>query len=97
MGQWIAWLLPVAFALGWLGVWRFLLARHRSEADAAQRRVSTLMDRADRLAGEKVVLLNKLERHGENLAAIKQQLLARERTLYAITGTWPATGAMKTD
>ena len=89
MVQEIVWLLPMAFALGAGGAWVLARARHREEAEASQRRIASLMFRADRLAGEKVVLLHKLERHGEDLAAIKQQLLARERTLYTITGTWP--------
>ena len=83
--------LIVAFSLGWLGARALIRARHQRNFEASQRRISSLMDRADRLAGEKVVLLTKLERHGENLTAIKQQLLARERALYAITGTWPVT------
>ena len=86
----------VTFILGWLGAWALARARQRSVDAASQRRIRTLMDRADRLAGEKVVLLTKLERHGENLTAIKQQLLARERALYAITGTWPVTPALDT-
>lgn len=86
--------LIVAFILGWLGAWALIRARHQRNVEASQRRISSLMDRADRLAGEKVVLLTKLERHGENLTAIKQQLLARERALYAITGTWPVTPAL---
>ncbi|MBA2237643.1 MAG: hypothetical protein H0W24_02930 [Lysobacter sp.] len=88
--QWIAWLLPVAFLLGAGGGWALARARSRSDAETSQRRIHSLMFRADRLAGEKIVLLTKLERHGEDLAAIKQQLLARERALYTITGTWPA-------
>lgn len=91
MVQGVVWLMPVSFIVGWLGAWALLRARHRGEAAASQRRVATLRDRADRLASEKIVLLTKLERHGENLTAIKQQLLARERALYAITGTWPVT------
>lgn len=90
MVQGIVWLLPMAFALGAVSAWLLARARQRAEAESAQRRIASLMLRADRLAGEKVVLLHKLERHGEDLAAIKQQLLARERTLYTITGTWPA-------
>lgn len=90
MVQEIVWLLPMAFALGAVGAWGLARARHREEVQAAQRRIESLAFRADRLAGEKVVLLHKLERHGEDLAAIKQQLLARERALYTITGTWPA-------
>lgn len=86
--------LIAAFIIGWLGAWALVRARHRREFEASQRRITSLMDRADRLAGEKVVLLTKLERHGENLTAIKQQLLARERALYAITGTWPVTPAL---
>lgn len=81
----------VSFILGWLGAWAWLRARQRHDEEATQRRVATLMHRADRLASEKVMLLTKLERHGEDLVAIKQQLLARERALYAITGTWPVT------
>lgn len=81
--------LIVAFILGWLGAWALIRLLHQRDVEASQRRISSLMDRADRLAGEKVVLLTRLERHGENLFAIKQQLLARERALYAITGTWP--------
>lgn len=95
--QWVVGLLIASFILGWLGAWAFIRARHRSEGEVLRRRVATLMDRADRLAGEKVVLLTKLERHGEDLVAIKQQLLARERALYAITGTWPVTPAARTD
>lgn len=91
MGHWILWLLPVAFILGAIGAWMLARVRHCNQADASLRRISSLMYRADRLAGEKVVLLEKLERHGEDLAAIKQQLLARERALYTITGTWPVT------
>lgn len=91
MVQWIVWLVPMAFLLGAGGGWMLARARNRSEAEASQRRIHSLAYRADRLAGEKVVLLHKLERHGEDLAAIKQQLLARERTLYTITGTWPVT------
>ncbi|MGH8076409.1 MAG: hypothetical protein ACREPE_03650 [Lysobacter sp.] len=87
----------VAFILGWLGAWTLVRARYRRDVEASQRRISCLMDRADRLAGEKVVLLTKLERHGENLTAIKQQLLARERALYAITGTWPVTPALSSN
>jgi hypothetical protein len=93
--QGLAWLLPAAFTLGWLGAWALARGRHRSDAEAAQRRIANLMERADRLAGEKILLLGKLERHGESLAAIKQQLLARERALYAITGSWPATPQLK--
>ena len=89
MVQAIVWLLPMAFALGAVGAWLLARARQRAEAENTQRRIASLMLRADRLAGEKVVLLHKLERHGEDLAAIKQQLLARERALYTITGTWP--------
>ena len=89
--QWIVWLLPVAILLGAGGGWALARARSRAEADASQRRIESLMYRADRLAGEKVVLLQKLERHGEDLAAIKQQLLARERALFTITGSWPVT------
>lgn len=92
--QWIVWLLPLAVLLGAGGGWLLARARSRSEAEASQRRIHSLAYRADRLAGEKVVLLHKLERHGEDLAAIKQQLLARERTLYTITGTWPAAPAL---
>jgi len=91
MAQGLVALTMVSFIVGWLGAWAFHRARHRSGLGASQRRIETLMQRADRLASEKVILLDKLERHGENLAAIKQQLLARERTLYAITGTWPVT------
>ncbi len=87
----------VSFLLGGWAAWAWVRARQRREAEASQRRVATLMDRADRLAGEKVVLLTKLERHGEDLVAIKQQLLARERALYAITGTWPVTPPMSAD
>jgi len=90
MVQEIVWLLPMAFAFGAGGAWLLARSRHREEVAASQRRIASLAFRADRLAGEKVVLLHKLERHGEDLAAIKQQLLARERTLYTITGTWPA-------
>jgi len=97
MPQWIAGLLPVTFAFGWLGAWMLVRARNREAVEASQRRIATLMDRADRLASEKVVLLDKLERHGENMAAIKQQLQARERALYAITGTWPVAAAARTD
>lgn len=89
--QWIVWLLPVALLLGACGGWMLARARNRNDAAASQRRIHSLMFRADHLAGEKLVLLQKLERHGEDLAAIKQQLLARERALYTITGTWPAT------
>lgn len=91
MVQEIVWLLPMAFALGAGGAWVLARARNREELEASQRRIASLAFRADRLAGEKIVLLHKLERHGEDLAAIKQQLLARERTLYTITGTWPVT------
>ena len=87
----------LSFLLGWLGAWAWIRARQRREAEASQRRVATLMDRADRLASEKVLLLTRLERHGEDLVAIKQQLLARERALYAITGTWPVTPPMRSD
>ena len=90
MGQAMAWL-TLSFGLGWLGAWWLARARHRAEVAASQQRTAMLTERADRLAGDKVVLLTRLERHGENLAAIKQQLLTRERTLYAITGTWPVT------
>ena len=89
MVQGIVWLLPVAFALGAAAAWVLGRARQRSEAEASDRRVASLRYRADCLAGEKVMLLTKLEKHGEDLAAIKQQLLARERALYRITGTWP--------
>lgn len=82
-------LLIASFILGGLAAWAWVRARQRRDADASQRRIATLMDRADRLASEKVMLLTKLERHGEDLVAIKQQLLARERALYAITGTPP--------
>lgn len=94
MVQGLVMALIVAFILGWVGAWVLIQARYRRSVEASQRRISSLRDRADRLAGEKVVLLTKLERHGENLTAIKQQLLARERALYAITGTWPATPAL---
>lgn len=89
MVQEIVWLLPMAFTLGAGAAWALARARHREAVEASQRRIASLSFRADRLAGEKVVLLHKLERHGEDLAAIKQQLLARERTLHTITGTWP--------
>lgn len=91
----IVWLLPLTFMLGAACAWLLVQTRDRNNAEASQRRIASLTDRADRLAGEKVVLLGKLERHGENLTAIKQQLLARERTLYAITGTWPALSGLK--
>ena len=96
MGLGIVWLL-LGLGAGWLGAKAHARSRQRADAEATQRRIATLMDRADRLASEKVVLLTKLERHGENLVAIKQQLQARERALYAITGTWPATPAVKSD
>ncbi|MDQ3288969.1 MAG: hypothetical protein M3Q42_12065 [Pseudomonadota bacterium] len=92
--QWIVWLLPAAFLLGAFGGWMLARARNRRDAAASQRRIHSLMFRADHLAGEKLVLLQKLERHGEDLAAIKQQLLARERALYTITGTWPAASSL---
>lgn len=87
----------MSFFLGALAAWAWLRARQRREVEASQRRVATLMDRADRLASEKVLLLTKLERHGEDLVAIRQQLRARERALYAITGTWPATPPPRSD
>jgi len=90
-------LLIASFILGGLAAWAWVRARQRRDADASQRRIATLMDRADRLASEKVMLLTKLERHGEDLVAIKQQLLARERALYAITGTWPVTPPLRAD
>ena len=90
-------LVIASFIAGWLGAWAWLRARQRREGDTSQRRIATLMDRADRLAGEKVLLLTKLERHGEDLVAIKQQLVARERALYAITGTWPVTPPLWSD
>ena len=90
-------LVIASFIAGWLGAWSFVRARLRREAEVTQRRIATLMDRADRLAGEKVLLLTKLERHGEDLVAIKQQLVARERALYAITGTWPVTPPLWSD
>lgn len=93
MVQGIVWLLPVAFILGAAAAWMLGRARQRSEAEASDRRIASLRYRADRLAGEKVMLLHKLEKHGEDLAAIKQQLLARERALYSITGTWPVVPA----
>lgn len=95
--QWVVALLIISFILGWLGAWAWIRARARREAEASQRRIATLMDRADRLANEKVMLLTRLERHGEDLTAIKQQLLARERALYAITGTWPVTPSLQAD
>lgn len=90
-------LLIASFLLGGWAAWTWTRARQRHDADATQRRMATLMDRADRLASEKVMLLTKLERHGEDLVAIKQQLLARERALYAITGTWPVTPPLRAD
>lgn len=87
--QGIIWLLPLTFMLGAACAWLLARSHVRAQAEAAERRIASLMYRSDRLAGEKLVLLDKLERHGEDLAAIKQQLLARERTLFAITGTWP--------
>ncbi len=95
--QWIVALLITSFILGWMGAWALVRARHRSGAEASQRRIATLMDRADRLASEKIMLLTRLERHGEDLTAIKQQLAARERALYAITGTWPVTPHSRSD
>ena len=89
--------LIVSFVLGGWAAWAWVRSRQRREAEASQRRVATLMDRADRLASEKVMLLTRLERHGEDLVAIKQQLLARERALYAITGTWPVTPPSRSD
>lgn len=97
MEQWISWLLPLAFLLGAGAAWWLAIARQRKAADATQRRIASLMYRADRLAGEKVVLLHKLEKHGEDLAAIKQQLLARERALFTITGTWPVRPAVDSE
>lgn len=94
---WVLALSITTFILGWLGARAVARARHRGEAEGTQRRIATLMDRADRLAGEKVLLLGKLERHGEDLVAIRQQLLARERALYAITGTWPVTPPSQSD
>lgn len=93
--QGIVWLLPLSFMLGAGGAWLLAKARIRAQHEAAERRIASLRYRSDRLAGEKVVLLHKLERHGEDLAAIKQQLLARERTLFTITGTWPAASATR--
>lgn len=90
-------LLIASFLLGGWAALAWTRARQRDDADATQRRMATLMDRADRLASEKVMLLTKLERHGEDLVAIKQQLLARERALYAITGTWPVTPPLRAD
>ena len=87
--QGIIWLLPLTFMLGATCAWLLARSRVRAQNEAAERRIASLMYRSDRLAGEKVVLLHKLERHGEDLAAIKQQLLARERALFTITGTWP--------
>ena len=95
--QWVAMALIVSFVLGGWAAWAWARARQRHEDEASQRRVATLMDRADRLASEKVMLLTRLERHGEDLVAIKQQLLARERALYAITGTWPVTPPSRSD
>ena len=97
MDHWISWLLPLAFVLGAGAAWWLAIARQRKAADATQQRIASLMYRADRLAGEKVVLLHKLEKHGEDLAAIKQQLLARERALFTITGTWPVRPAVETE
>lgn len=90
-------LVIVSFLLGGLAAWAWLRARQRREVEASQRRVATLMERADRLASEKVLLLTKLERHGEDLVAIRQQLRARERALYAITGTWPVKPSSQAD
>lgn len=95
--QWVAMALIVSFVLGGWAAWAWARARQRHEGEASQRRVATLMDRADRLASEKVMLLTRLERHGEDLVAIKQQLMARERALYAITGTWPVTPPSRSD
>lgn len=97
MVQWFILVSAAALAVGWLAGSAYIRARQRTEAEASQRRIVTLMDRADRLASEKVMLLTKLERHGEDLTAIKQQLAARERALYAITGTWPVTPGVKKD
>lgn len=91
--QWIPWLGVGAFVAGGLVGWWWADARQRRGKEALQRRIDSLTYRSDRLAGEKVVLLGKLERHGEDLAAIKQQLLVRERALFRITGTWPVTPA----
>jgi len=95
--QWVVLLLIASFILGWVGARAWVRTRQGRDAETSRRRIATLMDRADRLASEKVMLLTKLERHGEDLAAIKQQLLARERALYAITGTWPVTPPMRSD
>ena len=95
--MWGLLLFIVAFGLGALAAWAWIRARQRREVEATQRRIGTLMDRADRLASEKVLLLTKLERHGEDLVAIRQQLRARERALYAITGTWPVTPPSRSD
>jgi len=95
--QWIVVLLIASFALGWLAASALVRAHRRREAEASQRRIATLMDRSDRLASEKVMLLTRLERHGEDLVAIREQLLARERALYAITGTWPVTPPSRSD
>ncbi len=95
--QWLIWVSATALVVGWLAGYAYMRARQRTESEASQRRIVTLMDRADRLASEKVMLLTKLERHGEDLTAIRQQLLARERALYAITGTWPVTPGARKD
>lgn len=68
-------------------------ARQRTEREASQRRIATLANRADRLAGEKVMLRDRLEKFGEALAEINQQLLVR--ALCAITGMWLVTPPLK--
>lgn len=74
---------PVAYLVTVVIIWaaavRFTRSRLGDEAAAARERVEHFRQRVSELEGEKSELLNKLQAHGEDIAAIKHELATRPR------------------
>jgi hypothetical protein len=69
----------VTIVIIWVAAAKFTRSRLGDEAAAARERVEHFRQRVSELEGQKSELLNKLQAHGEDIAAIKHELATRPR------------------